>query len=118
MTVALVVTVLSVLLLMALVVSSLGDLAKVPSLVATMDRLGVPPALLPVLAAIKLAASVGLVVGFWSAPLQVAMGGALTVYFALAVAMHTRARDSMADTAAAMVLLGAAFALALTALAV
>ena len=114
---ALVATVLSVVLLVALVVSSLGDLAKVPSLVATMNRLGVPPTMLPVLAVIKLAASAGLIVGFWSATLQVATGAALSLYFALAVAMHTRARDSMADTAAAMVLLGASFALTLTALA-
>lgn len=114
---ALATTILAVLLVLALVVSSLADLAKVPSLVETMQRLGVPVAMLPVLATIKLCGAVGLIVGWWSGPVQVVTGIAVAVYFALAVAMHTRVGDSRSDTGAAMVLLALATAHMLTALA-
>ena len=114
---SLVVTILTVVLTVALVVSSLADLAKVPSVVEALNRLGVPASMLPVLASIKLLGAVGLVAGLWSTTIQVAAGAAVGLYFAMAVAMHVRAGDSRSDTGAAMVLLSVSVAHLLTALA-
>lgn len=114
----LVVNVLGAIALLACVVSALGDFAKVPSLVETMTRLGLSERTLPILGAIKLAAAVGVVVGFFVSGVAVATAVGLSLYFAGAVAAHTRVKDSFQDSAAAFFLLAVSGAYLLTALAV
>jgi hypothetical protein len=114
----LVVNILAGFLLVVCVVSALGDFAKVPSLVETMNRLGVSVQMLPVLGALKICAAIGLVIGFSVDGVAIAVGIALSLYFSGAVIAHTRVKDSFSDSAAAFVLLVASFAYMLTALAV
>lgn len=114
----LVVNILAGFLLVVCVVSALGDFAKVPSLVETMNRLGVSVQMLPVLGIIKICAAIGVVVGFSNDGVAVVMGIALSLYFSGAVVAHTRVKDSFGDSAAAYVVLVASLAYTLTALAV
>ena len=114
----LVVNILAGFLLVVCVVSALGDFAKVPSLVETMNRLGVSAQMLPVLGIIKICAAIGVVIGFSINGVAVVVGIALSLYFSGAVIAHTRVKDSLKDSAAAFVLLVSSFAYTLTALAV
>lgn len=113
----LVVNVLAGFLIVVCVVSALGDFAKVPSLVDTMTRLGVPVKFLPILGAIKLVAALTAGIGFAVESVAIAAAVGLVVYFAGAVAVHTRVKDSFRDSGAAFVLLAVSGAYLLTALA-
>jgi hypothetical protein len=114
----LVVNVLGGLLIVVCVVSALGDFARVPSSVDTMNRLGVSPQMLPILGLIKILGAIGVGMGFAQSFFAVAMGVCLSAYFACAVIAHTRVKDPFRETAAAYFILVAAFTYLLTALAV
>lgn len=113
-----VVNVLGGFLIVVCVVSALGDFARVPSLVETMNRLGVSIKMLPVLGLIKMLGAVGVGIGFAQSTFAIAMGVALSLYFAGAVVAHTRVRDPFRESAAAYFILIAALTYLLTALAV
>jgi hypothetical protein len=57
-----------------------------------MAEVGVPESWVPRLAALKVAGAVGLLVGFWLQPVQIAAAAALILYFIGAVITHVRAR--------------------------
>jgi DoxX-like family len=61
--------------------------------VRSYTRLGVPEQKLNLLALLLLAGAAGLLAGLWWRWLGVAAAGALVAYFAVAVAVHVRARD-------------------------
>ncbi|MEY3806739.1 MAG: hypothetical protein RIR69_1551 [Actinomycetota bacterium] len=105
-------------LILVCVVSALGDVAKVPSLVDTMTRLGIPAQFLPVLGAIKVVLALAAAIGFAVNGVAIAAAGGLVVYFAGAVIAHTRVKDSLRDSGAAFVLLAVSGFYLLTALAV
>lgn len=113
-----VVNVLGIFLAVVCVVSALGDFARVPSIVETMTRLGVPPRALVALGAIKVVLAVLVVVGLFAGTFAVVAGVLLSVYFIGAVSVHARVKDVFRDSAAAWVLLTVSFAYLLTALAV
>lgn len=114
----LVVNVLGGFLILVCVVSALGDFARVPSLVETMNRLGVSIKMLPVLGLIKMLGAVGVGIGFAQSAFAIAMGAGLSLYFAGAVVAHTRVRDPFRESAASYFILIAALTYLLTALAV
>jgi hypothetical protein len=64
-----------------------------PEVVADYARAGVPEERLDALAAILLAAAVGLLGGLVWAPLGTAAAAGLAIYFAVAVGFHARAAD-------------------------
>jgi hypothetical protein len=114
----LVVNVLGGLLIVVCVVSALGDFARVPSLVETMTRLGIPVQFLPLLGMIKMIAAIGVGIGFAYGFVAVVAGVALSVYFTGAVIAHTRVKDPFRESGAAYVIVIVAFTYVLTALAV
>ena len=114
----LVVNVLGGFLIVVCVVSALGDFARVPSLVETMNRLGISAKMLPVLGLIKMLGAIGVGIGFAQGALAIAMGACLSAYFAGAVIAHTRVKDPFRESAAAYVILVVALTYFLTALAV
>lgn len=85
--------VVSVLLALAALGSGAAKLTKQPKLVEQMAALGVPAAWLPRLAAAEIAGAVGLLVGLKVAPLGIAAGVGLVLYFVGAVATHLRKGD-------------------------
>lgn len=94
---------LSIVLALVCVLSAAADFTGQPAVVNTMDRLGVAR-LIPVLVAAKMIAAVGLLVGLGLPQVGLIAAGGLVAYFVLAVGAHLRVKDSLADTAAAVVL--------------
>lgn len=80
------------------------DLTKNPAAFATTRRLRIPDNMVPVLGLIKLAAAIGLGIGFASVGMAKLVGVCLCIYFAVATVTHTRVKDSVANTAPAFVL--------------
>lgn len=72
---------------------AIADYARAPFVLANNAEVGLPPAALPYLATLKLAGSVGLLVGLLGAPwLGLAAGVGLIAFFVGAVLVHLRAR--------------------------
>lgn len=65
----------------------------VPFIAQCFRDVSFPTRFWPVMTPLKLAAAAGLVVGVWVPPLAVVTTSCLVAYFAVAVAMHVRARD-------------------------
>jgi xanthine/uracil/vitamin C permease (AzgA family) len=86
--------VVSILLAALLVFAAVRKLSHRPDVVATYTRVGVPEERLNLLAWILLAGAAGLIAGLFWAPIGIAAGIGLVVYFLLAVAAHIRAGDS------------------------
>lgn len=97
--------VLAVLLIVACVGSGVLDFVRPKQLVDGMSKLRIPTNALPALGAIKIAAAIGLIIGFGNIRLAEVTGACLCAYFAIATTTHTRVKDSMRDTVPAFVLL-------------
>lgn len=97
--------VLAVILIVVCVGTAIMDFARPPRLVQQMAGLKIPASGLPLLGAIKLLGAAGLIIGFGKIRVGEAAGLGLSLYFAVAVTTHTRVKDSLRDTAPAMVLL-------------
>ena len=97
--------ILEVLLIAVCLGSGVMDFLKPEKLVESMNTLRIPTNALPVLGAIKIAAALGLIVGFGNIRLAEVTGACLCAYFAIATTTHTRVKDSLRDTAPAFVLL-------------
>jgi uncharacterized membrane protein YphA (DoxX/SURF4 family) len=65
-----------------------------PKIAETYAKVGVPPRMLPVLAVLLLTGALGVAVGLWWSPLEIAAGACLVVYFAIAIAFHVRYRQT------------------------
>jgi hypothetical protein len=85
--------VVAILLSVGLVMSGGLKLAKTPRIVEGIGGLGVPLSLFPVLAALEIAAAAGLIIGLWFAPLGIAAGVGVILYFTGAVITHLRAHN-------------------------
>ena len=109
--------ILAVLLIVVCIGSGIIDFLKPAKLVEGMSKLRIPTNALPVLGTIKIAAAIGLIVGFGSIRLAEVTGACLCVYFAIATTTHTRVKDSIRDTAPAFVLLVVSMLFVLTTLA-
>jgi hypothetical protein len=97
--------VLAVLLIVVCIGSGVLDFVKPKQLVEGMNKLRIPTNMLPALGAIKIAAAIGLIIGFGNIRLAEVTGVCLCAYFAIATTTHTRVKDSMRDTAPAFILL-------------
>ena len=109
--------VLAVLLIVACVGTGVLDFLKPKEHVEGMSKLRIPVNALPVLGAIKIAAAIGLIIGFGNIRLAEVTGVCLSAYFAIATTTHTRVKDSIRDTAPAFVLLVVSMLFVLTTLA-
>jgi hypothetical protein len=96
-------SVLSIVVALVCVLTAAADFTGQPAVVETMDRLGAAR-LIPLLVAAKMLAAVGLLVGLALPQVGLLAAGGLVAYFVLAVGAHLRVKDSLADTAAAIVL--------------
>jgi uncharacterized membrane protein YphA (DoxX/SURF4 family) len=97
--------VLAVLLIVVCIGSGVLDFIKPKQLVEGMSKLRIPTNALPALGVIKIAAAIGLIIGFGNIRLAEVTGACLCAYFAIATTTHTRVKDSMRDTAPAFILL-------------
>jgi hypothetical protein len=84
---------LSALLALLMSYAAIRKLSHRPEVVATYTRVGVPEERLDLLAATLLAGAAGLLLGLLWAPLGVAAGAAIVLYFLVAIAAHIRSRD-------------------------
>lgn len=98
----------SALLALAALGSGAAKLTKQPKLVEQLGGLGVPMAWLPRLAAAEIAGAVGLLVGLKVAPLGIAAGVGLVLYFVGAVSAHLRKGDKNIAPPAMLALLSVA----------
>jgi hypothetical protein len=87
------------------------DFLKPAKLVESINKLRIPPNALPVLGAIKIAAAIGLIIGFGNIRLAEVTGACLCAYFAIATTTHTRVKDSIRDTAPALLVVSMLFVL-------
>ena len=97
--------------------SAVADFRRVPQILETMSRLGVPVEKVRLLGAIKLVAVGALVLGFAVRGLHVATGAALFLYFAIATTAHVRVKDGVRNALPAFVLCSLSVAFTLAALA-
>ena len=95
-------SVLAVVLAVCCLGAAAGDFMALASIVAIMDRLGMPRRMIPVAGAVKTLGAVGVVIGLWVRPIGLAANSGLVVYFCIAVALHLRVRDSFAETSLAL----------------
>jgi hypothetical protein len=68
-----------------------------PPIRKTLDNLGVPDSVRPVLPAVKAAAAIGLLSVSWFPALARLTTAMLTLYFVFAVGAHIRARDKVVN---------------------
>ena len=68
-----------------------------PPIAKTLDNLGVPDSVRPVLPVVKAAAAIGLLSVSWFPALARLTTAMLTLYFVLAVGAHVRARDKFVN---------------------
>ena len=100
--------VVAMLLAVGLMMSGGLKLAKSPRIVEGIGGLGVPLSLFPVLAAFEIAAAAGLIIGVWFAPLGIAAGVGVVVYFTGAVITHLRAHNRAFASPLVLGMVGAA----------
>jgi DoxX-like family len=84
---------LSALLALLMSYAAIRKLSHRPEVVSTYTRVGVPEERLDLLAATLLAGAAGLLLGLLWAPLGLAAGAAIVLYFLVAIAAHIRSRD-------------------------
>lgn len=99
--------VLSVALAVILVATGVATLTKNAKLTESLDAVGFPVHLAPLLAAAELAGAAGLLVGLWWRPIGIAAAVGVTAYFLAAIGAHLIARDKNFVPAAALGVLGA-----------
>ncbi len=83
----------SVILALAMLASGVMKVVRAPRIVTMMGAVGVTPRQLPMLGALQIAATVGLIAGIWLPALAIAAAIGLVLYFAGAIIAHVRAHD-------------------------
>ena len=97
-----------------LILDGIACLIPIKKVSDGLDAVNCPPTLRRVIPFIKFAAAAGLVIGLWQTWLGLVTAVCLVVYFAIAVGFHVRAKDTIANSAPAVVLLILAALLPLT----
>jgi hypothetical protein len=98
----------SVVLALALLGSGVMKLRRAPAIVASMATVDVGGALMQRLGLLELAATVGLLLGLFWAPIGIAAAAGATLYFVGAVVAHLRVGDRGFGAAAGLVVLSVA----------
>lgn len=83
----------SIFLAVALTVSAVGKLTKMPAVIESMNTVGVPAHRIPTLALLEIAGAIGLVIGLFWWPIGVAAAIGVILYFVGAVIAHLRVKD-------------------------
>ncbi|MEI8001723.1 MAG: DoxX family protein [Actinomycetes bacterium] len=79
---------------LALLASAAGKLSLQPKVVESLHGVcGVPLRSLPLLAALEIAAAIGIVIGLWWVPLGIAAAIGAVAYFVGAILAHVRVKD-------------------------
>ena len=97
--------VVSLLLALAMAASAFTKFARSKASMSMLRAVGVPDRIVPVLGLLEVAATVGLVVGMWIAPLAVAAATGATLYFGGAVVAHLRVHDKRFTAAMVLALM-------------
>jgi len=97
----------SVLLALVALGSAGAKLAKHPKVIESVTAVGVPTNRVPILAMLEIAGAVGVILGLWVAPLGIAAGIGLVLYFIGATAAHVRLHDNEYQPPAVLALLAA-----------
>ncbi|NQX25779.1 DoxX family protein [Microbacteriaceae bacterium VKM Ac-2854] len=92
----------SVLLATMLLASGVAKLRRAPALMDSMGAVGVPATVVPRLAMLEIAATVGLLLGLFWAPIGIAAGVGAVLYFVGAVIAHLRVGDKALAPAAVL----------------
>lgn len=71
-----------------------------------LDKIDCPESIRKVLPFVKIDSAIGLAIGLWFPWVGAATIGALIVYFCLAIWFHIRARDTIANTIGAVIVMG------------
>jgi uncharacterized membrane protein YphA (DoxX/SURF4 family) len=82
--------------------SAISKLKKVPDVMAAMEKVGVRPHQIPVLAFLEIAGGLGVIAGIWSKQLGVVSSAALLLYFIGALYSHFSRKHKVADFGAAL----------------
>lgn len=82
--------------------SAISKLKKVPDVMAAMDKVGVKPNQVPVLAFLEIAGGLGVILGIWIAPLGLVSSAALVLYFVGALYSHFSRKHKVVDFGAAL----------------
>ena len=90
------------LLAFAAIGSAIAKLKKVPDVIASMEKVGVQPNQIPVLAFLEIAGGLGIIAGIWNKPLGVLASACLVLYFAGALFTHLSRKHKVADFGAAL----------------
>ena len=106
--------VLSILLIVACWATAIADFRRLPQIAETLQRLGVPMRMMPVLGVAKVAGGLGVLIGQWNDALLTFASICLTAYFAAATLMHRRAKDSAQHTGPAAFLMVVSLVVAIT----
>ena len=90
------------LLAFAAIGSAISKLKKVPDVMSAMEKVGVKPNQIPVLATLEILGGLGVILGIWSKPLGVVSSAALVLYFVGALFSHFSRKHKVADFGAAL----------------
>lgn len=90
------------LLVFAAIGSAIAKLKKVPDVMASMEKVGVKPKQIPVLAFLEIVGGLGIIVGIWSKPLGILASASLVLYFAGALFTHFIRKHKISDFGAAL----------------
>jgi uncharacterized membrane protein YphA (DoxX/SURF4 family) len=82
--------------------SAISKLKRVPDVMAAMEKVGVKPNQIPVLAILEIAGGLGVILGIWSASLGLVSSVALVLYFVGALYSHFSRKHKVADFGAAL----------------
>ena len=95
---------LGTLLVFASIGSGLAKIFKVPSVMKSMESVGVKPNQVQLLALLEILGGTGLVVGIWLTPLGELSALCLTLYFIGAVGSHLKAKHGFSEIAPAFLI--------------
>lgn len=90
------------LLTFAAIGSAIAKLKKVPDVMASMEKVGVKPNQIPVLALLEIAGGLGIILGIWIPFLGVLASAALVLYFIGALFAHFSRKHKVAEFGAAL----------------
>ena len=88
-----------------LILDGIACLIPLKKISDDLDAVNCPPSIRRVIPFVKFAAAAGLIIGLWQTWLGLVTAVCLIVYFAIAVGFHIRAKDTVANSVPACVLL-------------